>query len=472
MALIQRFSTNFGVFSFFFDLAVAFGTIFLSRVIRPYLNRLLIFQQLTEIPDIPIAIYILFPVIWVFFLFFFSVYDGKKNLKVVDEFSNLTLTSLLVSITLAGLLYFSYRDISRGFFITYLLITFILLLLWRVIARALYKRRVELKMYQSKIIIVGAGPVGLEAREKLDFMSKENFIFIGYLDDMAEKQQKMKEVIGNTNGILEIVKKNNVDHIIIALPNSAHEKVDEIIKELQDYPVRISVIPDYFHLSLHRATLVDFVGLPVLELRAPALNEYQRLIKRIFDVLVTLILMIPTLPMMAIISLLILVFDQRPVMFIQNRVGENGRIIKVLKFRTMIQGADKSSAQVSTTDDEGNVIYKNKDDPRVTSLGKILRRFSLDELPQLFNIIRGTLSLVGPRPELPRIVEHYQPWQRGRLAVPQGLTGWWQVHGRSDRPLHLNIADDIYYIEHYSVWLDISIIIKTVWIVIRGKGAY
>jgi lipopolysaccharide/colanic/teichoic acid biosynthesis glycosyltransferase len=138
----------------------------------------------------------------------------------------------------------------------------------------------------------------------------------------------------------------------------------------------------------------------------------------------------------------------------------------------MVRDADKLNAQVSTKDDEGNVIYKNKEDPRVTSLGKILRRFSLDELPQLFNIIRGTLSLVGPRPELPLMVEKYQPWQRGRLAVPQGLTGWWQIHGRSDRPLHLNIEDDLYYIEHYSIWLDISIIIKTAWVVIRGKGAY
>jgi len=113
-----------------------------------------------------------------------------------------------------------------------------------------------------------------------------------------------------------------------------------------------------------------------------------------------------------------------------------------------------------------------KDDPRVTRLGRFLRRYSLDELPQFFNVLRGTLSLVGPRPELPFIVEKYEHWQRARLSVPQGVTGWWQIQGRSDKPMHLNIDQDLYYIQHYSLWLDISILIKTIWIVLRGKGAY
>jgi lipopolysaccharide/colanic/teichoic acid biosynthesis glycosyltransferase len=175
---------------------------------------------------------------------------------------------------------------------------------------------------------------------------------------------------------------------------------------------------------------------------------------------------------MAVSALMIMLEDGRPVLFTQMRVGENGRLFGMLKFRTMVKNAEQLQSQVEKRDADGNLIHKSKDDPRVTRVGRFLRRFSLDELPQLFNILRGDMSLVGPRPEMPYLVEKYQPWQRKRFAVPPGLTGWWQVNGRSDRPMHLNTEDDLYYINNYSLLLDIQILIKTVWIVLVGRGAY
>jgi len=175
---------------------------------------------------------------------------------------------------------------------------------------------------------------------------------------------------------------------------------------------------------------------------------------------------------MGIIALVILVDDGPPVLFRQKRVGENGRLFAMYKFRSMVKNAEQLQSQVQQKDENGNIVHKRRDDPRVTRVGRLLRRLSLDELPQFFNVLRGTLSLVGPRPELPYLVEKYQPWQRKRFAVPQGMTGWWQIHGRSDKPMHLHTEDDLFYVQNYSIWLDIQILIRTFWIVLRGKGAY
>ena len=134
--------------------------------------------------------------------------------------------------------------------------------------------------------------------------------------------------------------------------------------------------------------------------------------------------------------------------------------------------ADQQIDTIKQRDGNGNLIHKHPNDPRVTSLGRFLRRYSLDELPQLINVLKGEMSMVGPRPELPGLVDKYEPWQRARFTVPQGITGWWQINGRSDHPLHLNTTDDIYYVKNYSVWLDLQILLRTIIVVLFGRGAY
>jgi lipopolysaccharide/colanic/teichoic acid biosynthesis glycosyltransferase len=156
----------------------------------------------------------------------------------------------------------------------------------------------------------------------------------------------------------------------------------------------------------------------------------------------------------------------------QERVGENGRIFKMHKFRTMVENAEELRHMVERTDENGHLVHKVANDPRATRLGAFLRRNSLDEFPQFFNILKGEMSLVGPRPEMPFLVAKYEPWQRKRFAVPPGLTGWWQIHGRSDKPMHLHTEEDLYYIQNYSPWLDVAIMLKTVGAVLSRRGAY
>ena len=168
--------------------------------------------------------------------------------------------------------------------------------------------------------------------------------------------------------------------------------------------------------------------------------------------------------------------DGAPVLFAHWRVGQRGRLFRCLKFRTMVRRADLVLAEVLEANPSARQEWerdrKLRDDPRILRIGNFLRQSSLDELPQLFNVLRGEMSLVGPRPEMPYVAAEYEPWQWQRFRVPPGMTGWWQVNGRSDWPMHLHTDDDLYYIQNYSFWLDLRILLKTVGVVFRGHGAY
>jgi exopolysaccharide biosynthesis polyprenyl glycosylphosphotransferase len=471
--MLRRFSANFAVFSIFVDLSIIPAALWLVAEIRPLLNSLPIIATIPGQITLPPVLYVIFPLAWVSILALNSIYDGKKNLRVVDEFSSLTVGTLIASISLAGILYLTYRDVSRALFLSFILLTFLAMILWRLIARVFFRVLRQGTAQRQRVLIAGAGQVGRNVQAQLLRYAALNLKFVGFLDDDPEKRRQDPEfILGTLADIRTIVQDFDIDDVIIALPVRAHERTNQLAADLLGLPVKVWIIPDYFSITLHQAAIEDFAGIPMLDLRAPALTEYQRMLKRGFDVVATVLLLIPALPVMALASLLIVLDDGRPILFTQKRVGENGKLFQIYKFRTMVKNAEQLRKGVETLDDQGNLIHKWPDDPRVTRAGKILRRLSLDELPQFFNVLAGNMSLVGPRPELPDLVEKYQPWQRKRFAIPQGITGWWQIHGRSDKPMHLYTEEDLYYIQHYSIWLDILILIQTGWIVLRGKGAY
>jgi len=295
---------------------------------------------------------------------------------------------------------------------------------------------------------------------------------VGFLDDNPEIREAHPYILGSLDEVRNVVTQMQVDDVVVALPMAKQERLVWVVSVLHDLPVKVWVIPDYFSLALHKAQVEEFGGIPMLDLRAPALSEYQRMVKRAFDLVVTLLAMPVILPVIGICALAIHLDSPGPIFFRAKRVGENGKLFDMIKLRTMVENAEQLRNLVEKVDQKGNLVCKSADDPRITRVGKFLRRTSLDEFPQFFNVMRGEMSLVGPRPEQPYLVEQYKLWQRKRFAVPQGLTGWWQINGRSDRPMHLHTEDDLYYVQHYSIWLDIEILFKTVWVTLRGKGAY
>ena len=279
-------------------------------------------------------------------------------------------------------------------------------------------------------------------------------------------------MLGPLNAATLLIDAYQVDEVLVALPPQAHNQLVKLIAALSERPVRVRVVPDYFDLAFFGATVENLGGIPLIGLRDPAIDGFDRFVKRIFDIVVSGLGLLICSPLMIAATLAIKIEDGGPIFYLAPRVGENGRLFPMLKFRSMVVDADKLQAQINRSDEHGHLIHKIADDPRITRVGRWLRRTSIDELPQLVNVLKGDMSLVGPRPELPWLVEKYELWQRKRFAVPQGITGWWQVNGRSDNPMHLNTDQDLYYIQNYSIWLDIQIIWRTFGVVIRRRGAY
>ncbi|MGD0708533.1 MAG: sugar transferase [Anaerolineaceae bacterium] len=470
--MFRRFSANFAVFSVGIDIVVVDLAMLLAALLRQPLNSLPFVAEISTPVTLPLFMYFIFPIIWVGVMLLFSVYDGRRNLRAVDEFGSLTLGALLAAVAMAGILYFTTREVSRFLFLSFVMLAWILALAWRAVMRMAFRWNVLGAAQNRRILILGAGTVGHRIAEAIEAQAGMGLILMGYLDDDPQKQQTAKQVLGSLDIVRDVIAQRQVDDVVVALPLSAHQRLNQVVAELHDLPVKVWVIPDYFSLTLHRASVEEFAGIPMLDLRAPALSEYQRIVKRAFDLAVSLAALPFVLLPIGICALAIKLDSPGPVFYRSRRVGENGKLFDMLKFRTMVQNADDLKDQVVKVDEHGHMFHKLRDDPRITRVGKFLRRTSVDEWPQLINVIKGEMSLVGPRPEMPWLVEKYELWQRKRFAVPQGMTGWWQINGRSDKPMHLNTQDDLYYVQHYSIWLDLQILFKTAWIVLRGKGAF
>ena len=470
--MVRRFSTDFALIAMLLDGLLVAGCLALSVLVRPWLNPLPIARTILGPIEIPGPMYPISSVVWVVTLAMLSIYDPRRYLRWREELGGIALGAGISAMLLAGLLYLSFRDVSRVLFLVFIGLSGSALVAWRAVFRLARGRRLSGLPSGRRILVAGRGIVGEEVLREVHAHRRLGIELVGFLDDDVGKAQLHKDVLAPLDQMRAVVAVHGVTDVVLALPRRAYERVNQLVVELHDLPVKVWLIPDYFSLALHRAQVEDFAGLPMLDLRAPALSDYQRMSKRVFDVVVTLLLGPLAAVIGSVIAIVIRLDSRGPALFRQKRMGENGRLFEMVKFRTMVVGAEAMRHAVEQIGADGEFLHKAYDDPRVTRVGRFLRRTSLDELPQLLNVLRGEMSLVGPRPELPYLVERYAPWQRKRFAVPQGLTGWWQVHGRADKPMHLHTEDDLYYVQNYSLWLDVRILFMTLGAVFSRKGAY
>ena len=414
-------------------------------------------------------------VMWLLSFLLLSVYTSRQVIRWADEFQRIVLAHTIAALSLAGVLYLANIELLRLIYIYFYLLSIVFLLGYRTILRTWHRLRHDKSGSVARILVVGAGDMGRRLVAEFHRQEWPGIEFVGFLDDSSEKQGKQilnLPILGQLDDAVQIIQREAVDEVIIALPAHAHSQLANLVALLHEQPIRVRVVPDYFGLAFFGATVESLGGIPLIGLRDPAIDDFQRFAKRLLDIFLSGAGLVLASPILAAVAVAIKLEDGGPVFYHASRVGENGRLFRMLKFRSMIRDADKLQHQVNQVDANGNLIHKTADDPRITRVGRVIRRTSIDELPQLFNVLRGEMSLVGPRPELPWLVETYEPWQRKRFAVPQGITGWWQVNGRSDNAMHLHTDQDLYYIQNYSLWLDLQILWRTITIVLRGKGAY
>lgn len=452
------------------DLAFIGLSLFISGWLRPHLW----FGKPLPLSSVWLGwpVYVLALTVWLGGFLLTDVYNLQKNLRLIDELQRVLAAHAAASLAFAGALYFSFRDISRLQILSFTLISLFLLLGYRITLRLFLRFFGDKRYGARRVLVVGAGSIGRDVARMVLENRWTGLRLIGFVDDNPQANTMGYPYWGTLKQTVQVVQEQRINEVIFALPRHAHTKLANLVVALQALKVNVRVVPDFFDLVFLRSVVEDFGGMPLVTLREPALDPLQRLIKRTFDLVIGSIWFVLALPVMGLIALVIRLDSPGPILFKQRRAGENGRLFDMYKFRTMIHDAEARQNELIRETAGGQVIHKFYNDPRVTRVGRFLRLTSLDELPQLVNVLKGEMSLVGPRPELPWLVEKYEPWQRKRFEVPQGLTGWWQVNGRADKPMHLHTEEDLYYIKHYSLWLDIQILWRTLKAVIERRGAY
>ncbi len=476
--MFKRFSTNYMVLLFLIDGAIIqicfwLGTqlrfrLPLGETVRPEFA-----PEFFQLPGL--EFHIIVGVIWSRIFLMLSVYTPRRILFWAEEFQRVILAHTVAALTLAGIFYLAQLVLLRLAYGYFYLAALIALLGYRTLLRTYHRLSRSYSRSVTRILIVGAGRTGHELVQKYAQQGWPGLEIVGVLrdvDDDALFSVGDVPILGLIDEVEPIVRQHDIDTVVLALPRDAHVRLVNLVALLQMLPVRLHVVPDYFDLAFHHAKLTTLGGIPLIGLRDPAIDGFQRFCKRLIDLALATAGLLALSPLFLAVAAAIRLEDGGSIFYGAPRVGENGRLFHMLKFRSMRVNADQIQASVNQRDAEGNLIHKTENDPRITRVGHFIRRTSIDELPQLLNVFKGEMSIVGPRPELPWLVDQYEPWQRKRFAVPQGITGWWQVNGRSDNLMHLHTDQDLYYIQNYSLWLDFQILWRTIGVVLRGKGAY
>lgn len=404
-----------------------------------------------------------------------GLYSFVRGRSWLEEFYDLFSATFTGMVIMVGIFFVLRPQYYSRLIYGYAGIAIVLLLLLARMGRnpilAFLRRR---KIAVDRVLIVGTGEIGRAILRNIIAEPALGYEAVGFLDDDPDRPPEIGRyaVLGPTAELRRVIVREAVDEVVIALPWSERLQISDLLACCETARVRVKIVPDLFQLSLSRVAIDAVGGIPLLTLKDEPISGSNRALKRAIDIVLGLFFLVVLAPLLAFVAVLIKLDSPGPAIFRQPRAGRNGHIFITHKFRTMYEGADEDRPLFEHLNEARGGMFKIRNDPRRTRIGKYLRRFSIDELPQFWDVLRGDMSLVGPRPALLDEAARYKEWHKRRLEVAPGITGLWQVSGRSDLSFDEMVLLDTYYIENWSPWLDIKIMIRTIPSIILARGAY
>jgi exopolysaccharide biosynthesis polyprenyl glycosylphosphotransferase len=403
--------------------------------------------------------------IWLAALARFGFYSHHERIASLNRLGPILWAVIWITIgcTVYNLLF--KPDFGRSVIAFFGFGAFIWLIISRGLFRRLKRRAVEKGHGRVRVLVVGGGELGRETILRIREHPDIGFRLEGYIK--ADPRDEREDILGypalgRLDDIIPVIQRHNIEEVFLAVPDMKEDDTFSLMEKLQaERSVVCKVVANMLFVIANRAKVDEITGLPVIAFRDSRLPRWQRVARRLLDLAGGLLLATASAPFALLFALLIKLDSKGPILFVHERVGRDGLVFRMWKFRTMLWNCEPYAD-----------APQDQSDPRITRLGRFLRKTSLDEIPQVLNVLRGDMSLVGPRPEMPFIVQTYTEWQKTRLRVKPGLTGLWQVAGRKNLPLHQNLEYDYYYVKNQSLLLDAEILLRTVPAVLLGRGAY
>lgn len=413
---------------------------------------------------------------WGLALYANGMYNSSRTRSYLEIFWAVTKSSVVTFLLLGTFLFlFKLTFMSRQFFLLFMAFGFGLIWFEKTIIfmGSHYVRRQGLNT--RRLLIVGTGKRAIDFIKRVDHHPEWGFELLGAIDDEPGRgihQVGRLNVVGALEDIPKIFHRDAIDEVVFLVPRSRLNALQGAIDDCETEGVVVTIAVDLFDTKLARSSVSELDGLPLLRFRTTHAKEWELLIKRIFDFSASGLGLLVVSPLFLVMSVLIKATSRGPVLFKQNRLGLSGRRFTLYKFRTMRQGAHEVLSDVSDLNAMTTPEFKEKKTSWMTPIGRFMRKFSIDEMPQLINVFIGHMSIVGPRPTVPDEVEKYKDWQRRRFSMKPGITCLWQVNGRNNIGFEDWMKLDLEYLDSWSLWLDAKILLKTVPVVIFGIGAY
>jgi exopolysaccharide biosynthesis polyprenyl glycosylphosphotransferase len=415
------------------------------------------------------------PLLWLVSVWLAGGYDCRFIGVGSDEFRRVLNAGVCLTAAVAVVSFATHADLARGYVVLALPILTALDLTARFGLRKRLHRSRRRGNCMHKVVVVGHPDVVADLAAELRRETHHGLSVVAACVVGPDQPAKIDEipVIGGLGNVTTVVKQFGADTVaVLACPEMSGARLRDLAWALEKSGTDLCVAPALLDVAGPRTTIRPAAGLPLLHMDHPEFTGARRLVKEAFDRVLACAAMLLLAPLFFSVAVAIKLGDGGPALFRQARVGKDGRSFTVYKFRTMVVDAEARKAQLAVLNETGGVLFKMRKDPRITPVGELLRRWSLDELPQLINVICGDMSLVGPRPPLPDEVAKYPDHVRRRLAVKPGITGLWQVNGRSDLSWDESVRLDLRYVENWSLMLDLQILWKTLSAVTGGSGAY